>query len=168
MKINHLTSAEENLMKLLWKLHSFYLKDIMEQHPEPKPHQNTVSTYLKILVEKGYLSTVKEGRIFRYTAVVPFEEYRKFLLQELIHSFFSNSGKEVLELLMDEHLIGQDDIKALGIDMAAATTPKEVKEPTFEYADEILNPKRTKDKKKEKGKVKEKEKDKKKKKNKKY
>lgn len=160
MKINHLTSAEENLMKLLWKLHSFYLKDIMEQHPEPKPHQNTVSTYLKILVEKGYLSTAKEGRIFRYTAIVPFEEYRKFLLQELVHSFFSNSGKEVLELLMNEHMISRDDIKELGIDMAVVS-PEEIKEPTFEYADEILNPKKTKDKKKRK------EKDKKKKKNKK-
>jgi len=160
MKINHLTSAEENLMKLLWKLHSFYLKDIMEQHPEPKPHQNTVSTYLKILVEKGYLSTAKEGRIFRYTAIVPFEEYRKFLLQELVHSFFSNSGKEVLELLMNEHMISRDDIKELGVDMAVVST-EEIKEPTFEYADEILNPKKTKDKKKGK------EKDKKKKKNKK-
>jgi len=160
MKINHLTSAEENLMKLLWKLHSFYLKDIMEQHPEPKPHQNTVSTYLKILVEKGYLSTAKEGRIFRYTAIVPFEEYRTFLLQELVHSFFSNSGKEVLELLMNEHMISRDDIKELGIDMAVVS-PEEIKEPTFEYADEILNPKKTKDKKKGK------EKDKKKKKNKK-
>lgn len=147
-------------MKLLWKLHSFYLKDIMEQHPEPKPHQNTVSTYLKILVEKGYLSTAKEGRIFRYTAIVPFEEYRKFLLQELVHSFFSNSGKEVLELLMNEHMISRDDIKELGIDMAVVS-PEEIKEPTFEYADEILNPKKTKDKKKGK------EKDKKKKKNKK-
>lgn len=78
MKINHLTSAEENFMKLFWKMESFYLKDVMEQHPEPKPHQNTVSTYLKILVEKGYLSTVKEGRIFKYTVLVPLEEYKNF------------------------------------------------------------------------------------------
>ena len=92
MKINHLTSAEENLMKLFWKLDSFYLKDIMEQHPEPKPHQNTVSTYLKILVEKGYLSTAKEGRIFRYTVAVPVEEYKKFLLKALTNNFFNNSG----------------------------------------------------------------------------
>lgn len=65
-------------MKLFWKMESFYLKDVMEQHPEPKPHQNTVSTYLKILVEKGYLSTVKEGRIFKYTVLVPLEEYKNF------------------------------------------------------------------------------------------
>ncbi|MCJ8154306.1 BlaI/MecI/CopY family transcriptional regulator [Chryseobacterium sp. SSA4.19] len=157
MKINHLTSAEENLMRLLWKLHRFYLKDIMEQHPEPKPHQNTVSTYLKILIEKGYLSTEKEGRIFRYTAVVPFEEYRKFLVEEIVQKFFNNSGKEVLELLMNEHMISQEDIKDLGIDISMPG-PEKVKEPVFEYAEEILNAKKTKDKKKGKDKKKKKDK----------
>ncbi|MCF2219210.1 MAG: BlaI/MecI/CopY family transcriptional regulator [Chlorobi bacterium] len=159
MKINHLTSAEENLMKLFWKLESFYLKDIMEQHPEPKPHQNTVSTYLKILVEKGYLSTEKEGRIFKYTAIVPLEEYRKFLLRELSHNFFDNSGREILNLLLHENLISQETLKEFN--PSAETKPLKVKE-EFEYANEILNPKKDKKKGKEKEKDKEKKKKKKK------
>ncbi|MFY7846403.1 BlaI/MecI/CopY family transcriptional regulator [Chryseobacterium gambrini] len=159
MKINHLTSAEENLMKLFWKLESFYLKDIMEQHPEPKPHQNTVSTYLKILVEKGYLSTEKEGRIFKYSVIVPLEKYRKFLLKELSQHFFDNSGKEILNLLLQEKLISQEDLKELN--PAIEIKPLKVKE-EFEYANEILNPK--KEKKKNKDKDKEKDKDRKKKK----
>lgn len=154
MKINHLTSAEENLMRLFWKLESFYLKDIMEQHPEPKPHQNTVSTYLKILVEKGYLSTEKEGRIFRYNVLVPFEEYRKFLLKELSHNFFHNSGKEILSFLIHEKLISQEDMKDLNLNIEIK--PFKVKE-EFEYANEVLNPK--KDKKKDKDKKKKKKKD---------
>ncbi|WP_080778994.1 BlaI/MecI/CopY family transcriptional regulator [Chryseobacterium phocaeense] len=152
MKINHLTAAEENFMKLFWKLGSFYLKDIMEQHPEPKPHQNTVSTYLKILVEKGYITTQKEGRIFKYTVVVPLEEYRKFLLKELAHNFFNDSGKEILEFLFSENLISQDDLKKY-FDLKIEIIPAKVEEPKFEYAEEILNPKKTK-------KVKEKDKDK--------
>lgn len=152
MKINHLTSAEENLMKLFWKLKSFYLKDVMEQHPEPKPHQNTVSTYLKILVEKGYLSTEKEGRIFKYTVLVPLEEYRKFLLRELSLNFFNNSGKEVLEFLFNENLISQNDLKGY-FDLKIELKPAKIKEPKLEYAEEILNPKKdrkTKEKKKKK------------------
>ncbi|AZA83409.1 transcriptional regulator [Chryseobacterium lactis] len=167
MKINHLTAAEENFMKLFWKMESFYLKDIMEQHPEPKPHQNTVSTYLKILVEKGYLSTVKEGRIFKYTVIVPFEDYKKFLLKELSHHFFNDSGKEILEFLFSEKLLSQDDLKGyfdLKIEIKPAK-PAKSEEPKFEYAEEILNPKKEKEKKgKTKEKEKEKEKDKKKKK----
>lgn len=143
MKINHLTSAEENLMKLFWKLQSFYLKEVMEQHPEPKPHQNTVSTYLKILVEKGYLSTEKEGRIFKYSVIVPYEDYKKFLLKELSHNFFNNSGKEILEFLFDENLISQNDLKTY-FDLKIEMKPVKVKEPKLEYAEEILNPKKDK------------------------
>lgn len=152
MKINHLTSAEENLMKLFWKLNSFYLKDIMEQHPEPKPHQNTVSTYLKILVEKGYLSTEKEGRIFKYTVLVPLDEYKKFLLKELSHHFFNDSGKEILQFLFNENLISQNDLKDY-FDLKIEMKPVKIKEPKLEIANEILNPKKdkkSKDKKKKK------------------
>jgi len=158
MKINHLTSAEENLMKLFWKLDSFYLKDIMEQHPEPKPHQNTVSTYLKILVEKGYLSTVKEGRIFRYTVTVPVEEYKKFLLKELTNNFFNNSGKEILQFLVNENLISQNDLRDY-FDLRIEMKPVKIKQPKLLIAEEILNPKKSK---KEKGKDKDKKKKKKK------
>ncbi|MCU7616462.1 BlaI/MecI/CopY family transcriptional regulator [Chryseobacterium sp. PBS4-4] len=152
MKINHLTSAEENLMKLFWDLNSFYLKDVMEKHPEPKPHQNTVSTYLKILVEKGYLSTQKEGRIFKYSVVVPYDEYKKFILRELTDNFFNNSGKEILEFLFKENLVSQNDLKEY-FDLKIEMKPVKVKTPTLEYAEEILNPKKDKkgkDKKKKK------------------
>lgn len=139
-------------MKLFWKLQSFYLKEVMEQHPEPKPHQNTVSTYLKILVEKGYLSTEKEGRIFKYSVIVPYEDYKKFLLKELSHNFFNNSGKEILEFLFDENLISQNDLRTY-FDLKIEMKPVKVKEPKLEYAEEILNPKKDKkgkDKKKKK------------------
>lgn len=162
MKINSLTSAEENLMKLFWKLDSFYLKDIMEQHPEPKPHQNTVSTYLKILVEKEYLSTTKEGRIFKYTVIVPIADYKKFLVKQLSDNFFNQSGKEILELLFNENLISQEDLKAY-FDLKIEIKPIKEKAPKLELANEILNPKKekktkekkvkdTKDKKKKKSK----------------
>lgn len=156
MKINHLTSAEENLMKLFWKLEKFYLKDIMEQHPEPKPHQNTVSTYLKILVEKGYLATEKEGRIFRYSVIVPVEEYKKFLLRELSHQFFDDSGREILDFLVKENLISQKDLQSY-FDLKIEMKTVKVKEPKLEYAEEVLNPKKTK-KEKVKTKVKKKKK----------
>lgn len=135
-------------MKQFWKLETFYLKDVMEKHPEPKPHQNTVSTYLKILVEKGYLSTEKEGRIFKYKVLVPYEEYKKFLLKEFSVNFFNNSGKEILEFLFIENIISMNDLQRY-VDLKPAKT----KEPKLEYANEILHPKKDKkikDKKKKK------------------
>lgn len=110
MKINALTPAEENLMLLIWKLGSPFMKDIMEALPEPKPHHNTVSTYLKILVEKEYLSTEKIGRIFKYSTAVPFEEYRKFILAPFLENFFNNSASELLKMLISENLLKPSDL----------------------------------------------------------
>ena len=128
----------------------------MERHPEPKPHQNTVSTYLKILTEKGFLATEKEGRIFKYTVIIPFADYRKFLLKELCQHFFDDSGKDVLELLLEENLISKNDF-ADYLDLKIELKPARHKEPEYEFANEILKTKKNK-------KVKEKEKKKKKKK----
>ena len=50
--LKSLTSGEEQVMKIIWKLGPTYLKEIMLAFPEPKPHQNTVSTFLKNLVTK--------------------------------------------------------------------------------------------------------------------
>ena len=80
--LKSLTSGEEQVMKIIWKLGPTYLKDIMLAFPEPKPHQNTVSTFLKNLVTKNYLKPVSEGRIHKYEISVTHENYKKTLLKK--------------------------------------------------------------------------------------
>ena len=53
MKNKSLTKAEEQIMQYMWQLEKAFLKDILDLFPEPKPHTNTVSTLIKILIEKG-------------------------------------------------------------------------------------------------------------------
>jgi BlaI family penicillinase repressor len=47
MEIKELTRAEEQLMQVLWQLDKAFVKDVIEQLPEPKPAYNTVSGYWK-------------------------------------------------------------------------------------------------------------------------
>ncbi len=110
MHISPLTNAEEQLMQLFWKLDSFYLKEVMEQHPEPKPHQNTISTYLKILVDKKFLKTEKKGRIFRYSIAIPFEDYRKFIISNLISQYFGESAVDLVKTMIDEKLLKPSEL----------------------------------------------------------
>ena len=49
-----LTKAEVQIMQVIWKLENAFLREIINELPNPKPHQNTVSTILKILVEKDF------------------------------------------------------------------------------------------------------------------
>lgn len=146
MNINSLTTAEEKLMTVLWKLNSFYMKNVMEEHPEPKPHQNTVSTYLKILVEKGYLTTEKEGRIFKYSVVIPYEDYRSFVLRNFLKQFCNNSTEELIGLLEDVKMLQPQVVKSK---IKPVSTPeKKKKKQRFKIADEILKSAKKKKKKK--------------------
>ena len=60
--MNKLTKAEEQVMQYLWQIEKGFLKDVLELFPEPKPHTNTISTILKILMEKGFVNYKTFGR----------------------------------------------------------------------------------------------------------
>ena len=154
MKITPLTSVEEQLMRLLWQMNSFYLKDIMALHPEPKPHQNTISTYLKILLEKGYLKAEKEGRIFKYNIAIPEKNYREFLLLELREKFFLAETLDMIAILREKNYLSSEDLAGI-LDIKKQT--KEVKQAdSFILTQELIkDKKKKKDKKKDKKKNKE-------------
>ena len=156
MKINHLTPSEEILMNILWKLDSAYMKDVIEHYPEPKPHQNTISTFLKILVEKNYLVTEKQGRIYLYSPAVSWEDYKKNVTKKFAESYFDNSGIDLLKLLMEENLIQAKDfnqffeVKTTVVALQETEKDNPVRDLVNELTSEKKSKKKDKDKKKKK------------------
>lgn len=163
MKISHLTPGEEVLMNVLWRLDTAYMRDIVEQYPEPKPHPNTISTFLKILVEKEFLNTEKEGRVFKYSVAIPFEDYRKYLLKLFLEDYFNDSSADLVKLLIQENLLNEDDIENI-FNKKTTIIPVHQKEEESDLSDflnDITAPKKKK-KKREKSEKNEKKKNKKK------
>ncbi|MCG2792678.1 MAG: BlaI/MecI/CopY family transcriptional regulator [Weeksellaceae bacterium] len=105
MILQPLTHSEEEIMQLIWSKGNIYFRDLMAAFPDPKPHQNTVSTFLKILVNKNYLTTEKQRRIYLYSPSIGLEDYKKFVLKRFLENYFENSGTELLKILIDEKLI---------------------------------------------------------------
>ena len=60
--MKELTRAEEEIMQILWMIEKGFVKDILEKIPEPKPAYNTVSTIVRILEKKGYVSFKAYGK----------------------------------------------------------------------------------------------------------
>lgn len=150
MELSPLTTAEENLMLMLWKLQTFYLKDVMQELPEPKPHQNTISTYLKILTEKKFISNEKEGRIFKYKTLVSRDVYRKYLLEKYLKNYFS-SAQELIDVLQTGYPSENE------VTLAQKLNEKEQNQDISAFVRELTEPKskkkkKDKDKKKKKGK----------------
>lgn len=104
-----LTPSEEEIMQLIWHKGEIYFRELIDIYPEPKPHQNTVSTFLKILVDKDYLSTEKHGRIYLYTPTIGFDDYKKFVLKRFLETYFDNSGSELLKILVEEKFVESKD-----------------------------------------------------------
>lgn len=86
-----LTKAEEQIMQVLWALEKAFVKDIIEELPEPKPAYNTVSTIVRILQEKGFVSHKAYGKSHEYFSIISKEQYSTFATEKLVEGYFQNS-----------------------------------------------------------------------------
>ena len=154
MKMNDLTSTEEMIMMVIWSLHSAYLKDIMEAHPEPKPHQNTVSTYLKILLEKEFISAKKEGRIYKYEVAISYEDYQTELINQFLEKHFHNSSVELVQKMIADKTLDTEDLQHFfNVKTVIVPIEEEIQEEesaVAEYIKTLTEPKKKKKKNKKK------------------
>ncbi len=111
MKI--LTKAEEQVMQIVWKLKEGFIRDIMEALPPPKPHQNTVATMLKILVEKEFVGIRVFGRQHQYYPLISKDTYSKASIKALVKSYFGGSFSEAVSFMVKENNISLEDLETL-------------------------------------------------------
>jgi predicted transcriptional regulator len=83
-------------MQILWKLRKGFVKDILEQLPEPKPAYNTVSTIVRILEKKGFVSYKAYGKTHEYFPLLSKDEYKKQTLNRIIKNYFGDSFQELV------------------------------------------------------------------------
>jgi len=108
-----LTKAEEQVMLVLWKLGKGFLKDIIDQTPEPKPHSNTIATLLKILVEKGYVEYEVQGRNNCYQARVSKTDYGKKSAQQLVKGYFEGSPAKLVSQFVSDNKLSLQELEDL-------------------------------------------------------
>jgi BlaI family transcriptional regulator, penicillinase repressor len=108
-----LTKSEEQIMQVLWKLRQGFLKDILENSPEPKPHSNTVATILKILVEKGFVEYDVQGRNNVYRPRISKSEYGKKSINTLIKGYFEGSPAKLVSQFVSDNKLSVEELEAL-------------------------------------------------------
>lgn len=108
-----LTKAEEQIMQVLWKLEKSFLRDIVEAMPAPKPHQNTVATLLKILVEKEFVAINVLGRQHEYVPLVNKDEYSRRSIKQMVKGYFEGSFSNVVSFMVKDNNISVEELEAL-------------------------------------------------------
>ncbi len=102
MEIKELTKAEEQIMQVVWNLGKGFVKDVIDQLPEPKPAYNTVSTIIRILETKGFIDHKAFGKSHRYFPIISKEEYKSFATDKLLNGYFSNSVENMFSFFVKE------------------------------------------------------------------
>jgi BlaI family transcriptional regulator, penicillinase repressor len=100
---NQLTKAEEQLMHYLWQMGKGFLKDIVEQFPEPRPAYTTVSTVIRVLVKKGFIGFKTYGKINEYFPLINKEKYFNSRLRPMVSNYLT-SPQAFASFFMNENL----------------------------------------------------------------
>ena len=105
MEIKDLTRAEEQVIQILWELEKAFVKEIIDELPGPKPAYNTVSTIIRILETKGFVSHEAFGKSHRYFPLISKEDYKSFATGKLLNNYFGNSVESMFSFFVKEEKI---------------------------------------------------------------
>ncbi len=108
-----LTKGEEQIMKYLWILGEGMVKDVRNCFDEPKPVRNTVSTILRILEKKEFVSHKTYGNVHVYFPLITKEEYSKVQLFGLMKNYFNNSFSALTSFFAKEKDLSVEDLEKL-------------------------------------------------------
>ncbi len=106
-----LTRAEEEIMQTLWKLKKAFVKEIVAKMKAPKPHYNTVSTIISILVDKGFVSYESHGKSYEYFPLVAKEDYAKKMVKQMVRKYYGNSFTNLVAEFAGERSFKVDEIR---------------------------------------------------------
>jgi BlaI family transcriptional regulator, penicillinase repressor len=108
-----LTNKEEEIMHILWKLKKAFVKDVMAEITEDQPHYNTLSTIIRNLEEKGFVSHNAYGNTHQYFPIVSMEDYRKRFMNNAIENYFNNSYKSMVSFFAEEDKISAEELREI-------------------------------------------------------
>jgi len=108
-----LTNKEEEIMHILWKLEKAFVKDVLHEIKEDKPHYNTLSTIIRNLEDKGYVGYKAYGKTHQYYPMVSKEAYRKRFMNSAIDNYFNSSYKNVVSFFAKEEKISVEELKEI-------------------------------------------------------
>jgi predicted transcriptional regulator len=113
MKDQKLTDAEKDLMEIIWQKKAAFMKDIMEEYPEPKPATTTIATLLKRMQNKDLIGYKTYGNSREYFPKVSKEVYFKEEMTSMIDKFFNSSASQFASFFTSNTKMSQTELKEL-------------------------------------------------------
>lgn len=113
-KLGRLSETEMEVMEVIWGVAApvtvAQLLDIFESKGWKT---STLSTILKRLIEKGYLTKSMIGKVNYYDPVLTLDEYKKHETQSFLSRLYNGKVKNFIASLVDDDELSRDDIAEL-------------------------------------------------------
>ena len=100
--MQELTKAQEEILKVLWEIEEGVVTDVIDKLSEPKPAYNTVSTVIKVLEKKEFVSHKVYGKTHVYFPIVSKKEYASFVLKDSLKGFFNGSIQQAVSFFVKQ------------------------------------------------------------------
>ncbi len=113
--MRELTNAEEDIMRVLWRLKRGFVKDVLAELPAldstgEKPAYNTVSTIIRILEKKQVVGYTAYGKTHEYYPLISEDEYRRFQTEQLMTNYFDGSLQKLVSFFVKERNVSLDEV----------------------------------------------------------
>ena len=112
--LNPLGETEMEVLQHVWSLGTATVGDVHARVLETREvAYTTVMTVMKKLAQKGYLTFVRDGNAYVYSAAQPPGEVRADLLQGLLDKVFQGSRAALVQTLVGQEPLTEEDVAEL-------------------------------------------------------
>ncbi|MEX0987314.1 MAG: BlaI/MecI/CopY family transcriptional regulator [Bacteroidales bacterium] len=111
--MNKLTKAEEEVMLILWELEEATVRDVIERLDDPTTPYTTVSTVIRVLEKKEFVTHKAIGTTYLYSPNIDKEEYLKHSLSGFLNKYFEGSFTNLASFFATENDISMRDLREM-------------------------------------------------------
>lgn len=111
--MERLTAQEEEIMLYVWKLGSCFIRDILNEMPEPRPPYTSVASVVRNLERKQYVVSTKFGTITQFTPAIKESEYKQVFMSNVVQNYFTGSYKELVSFFVRDRKLSKEDLQDL-------------------------------------------------------
>lgn len=111
--MERLTAQEEDVMLYIWKLGPCFIRDILNEMPEPRPPYTSVASVIRNLEKKKYVKPKKFGTITQFSPRIKEAEYKRTFMSNVVRDYFTGSYKEMVSFFVRDRKLSKDDLRDL-------------------------------------------------------
>jgi predicted transcriptional regulator len=109
-----LTATELEMMNVIWRIGPCSVHQVVEAlRPERELAYTSVSTIIRILEQKKYVVSIKEGRGHLYQAAVSKQAYQASSLARLVSNVFDGAPTLLVQRLLDSKQLSAEELQSI-------------------------------------------------------